>query len=545
MEQRNKKRTSSGDHFQGTEGSAKRSRDDAFFGKLNLLIPTDSFGLLIGKKGAILNQIMSDSGCKYFSQPYNTLPHGGTERGLELIGSWEQIEAAERIILDKLLNKTDIDKSDWIPEGHTMEKYYIPSTKIGLLIGKGGSTITNINEESGSKVKLSNDQETPPGAKDRLLYIIGPPESNARAIEMIAELVGGSRTSQSQNDQGEGEDFLIPVGAIGYLIGHRGATIKALGEDAGAKLDVPTDAKLPMAQRQCPVRITGGALAIAKAKALLGDKVQEWRDEHPELAQGTDEGSPLDSTVTTIKIAVPEKLVPCIIGKKGSIIQEINAAVPNAMCKVLPNARSPHTLRALKPMVFAGPVGGLLEVQRRVLEAAGRAPVGVLAEVREEERRARRGESSNQNDGSNNNQNGASMVMMMPSMPQQQTMLVNGQSMVQQTMMVNGQPTVVLVPAQQSQPQVVMVDPSTGQVVQQQGSAMMMQQPQQQMVMQQQPMMMQQQQQPMMMQQQQPMMMQQQPSMMQQQQQQPMMMMAGNQQPMMMMQQPQQGVSYF
>ena len=78
----------------------------------------------------------------------------------------------------------------------------VPCNKVGLVMGKGGETISAICRESGAHCQL--DKFAPEGAREKNIVIKGSPESIERAKQMIYEKVGGG-----------------PQGGGGYG-GHRG-----------------------------------------------------------------------------------------------------------------------------------------------------------------------------------------------------------------------------------------------------------------------------------------------------------------------------------
>uniref|UniRef100_A0A8C9T160 Far upstream element (FUSE) binding protein 3 n=1 Tax=Scleropages formosus TaxID=113540 RepID=A0A8C9T160_SCLFO len=70
--------------------------------------------------------------------------------------------------------------------------YTVPADKCGLVIGKGGETIKNINSQSGAHVEL---QRNPPPNTDpnvRIFSIRGTPQQMEMARQLIEEKIGGS-----------------------------------------------------------------------------------------------------------------------------------------------------------------------------------------------------------------------------------------------------------------------------------------------------------------------------------------------------------------
>ncbi|KAL7835111.1 hypothetical protein SRHO_G00293580 [Serrasalmus rhombeus] len=86
-------------------------------------------------------------------------------------------------------------RGDWnmgAPGGLQEVTYTIPADKCGLVIGKGGETIKNINQQSGAHVEL---QRNPPPNTDpnvRIFSIRGTPQQIEMARQLIDEKIGAS-----------------------------------------------------------------------------------------------------------------------------------------------------------------------------------------------------------------------------------------------------------------------------------------------------------------------------------------------------------------
>jgi len=65
----------------------------------------------------------------------------------------------------------------------------VPSSKVGIVMGKGGETIRMICSESGAHCQV--DKSGPDGAREKTIVIKGRPEAVLRAKEMINDKVGG------------------------------------------------------------------------------------------------------------------------------------------------------------------------------------------------------------------------------------------------------------------------------------------------------------------------------------------------------------------
>jgi len=64
----------------------------------------------------------------------------------------------------------------------------VSSSKVGLVIGKGGETIKSINQASGAHVEI--DRNAPPDAMEKNFIIKGTAEAVERAKNMVLEKIG-------------------------------------------------------------------------------------------------------------------------------------------------------------------------------------------------------------------------------------------------------------------------------------------------------------------------------------------------------------------
>lgn len=73
--------------------------------------------------------------------------------------------------------------------GQHQDYVSVPTSKCGLIIGKGGETIKSINQSSGAHCEV--DKNAPPDAREKNFIIRGSPEAVERAKAMIMEKLGG------------------------------------------------------------------------------------------------------------------------------------------------------------------------------------------------------------------------------------------------------------------------------------------------------------------------------------------------------------------
>merc|ERR1719433_600659 len=78
--------------------------------------------------------------------------------------------------------------------GGGMFEMSVPGHKVGLIIGKGGETIKQLQERSGAKIIIV--QDSPEAAHEKPLRITGDPNAVETAKELVSEIL-------AQNDDRE------------------------------------------------------------------------------------------------------------------------------------------------------------------------------------------------------------------------------------------------------------------------------------------------------------------------------------------------------
>lgn len=144
-------------------------------------IPDSMVGLIIGRGGEQINKIQQDSGCKVqIAHDSAGLP----ERTVSLTGSPDAIGRAKAFIDDIVSRGHDMSNG----QSGSMQEMIIPAGKAGLIIGKGGETIKQLQERAGVKMILIQDGSQPPNI-DKPLRIIGDPYKVQQAKEMVNEIL--------------------------------------------------------------------------------------------------------------------------------------------------------------------------------------------------------------------------------------------------------------------------------------------------------------------------------------------------------------------
>uniref|UniRef100_A0A0K0DNQ0 KH domain-containing protein n=1 Tax=Angiostrongylus cantonensis TaxID=6313 RepID=A0A0K0DNQ0_ANGCA len=135
---------------------------------LQVVVPRASVGMIIGKGGETIKRLALETGTKIQFKADDD--PSSPDRCAVIMGSREQIYKATELITE-LVHKSC---SGAALAGQTEAFYmHVPSNKTGLVIGKGGETIKQINAESGAHCELSRDP--PPNPQEKVFIIRGTP----------------------------------------------------------------------------------------------------------------------------------------------------------------------------------------------------------------------------------------------------------------------------------------------------------------------------------------------------------------------------------
>ncbi|KAF9395463.1 hypothetical protein CPC16_008228 [Podila verticillata] len=266
-------------------------------------VPGNLVGLIIGRGGENLKRIERDTGCKVqFSQDGNP---GDRERFVNMIGQPAGIAEAKRQIQDIINSSMSGDRFSGGPggpprgggygsgdygmggggysRGGNSQTIQIPSTKVGLVIGRGGETIRDLQDRSGARIAVT---PTPHDhtSNMRTVTITGDDNAIQMAKTFIEEIVNDTAPRGGYGGGGGGFQssppvtMTVPQETIGLVIGRGGETVKALQIQSRAKIQVQqVDPSVPPPAERT-INLFGPPEAIEYAKQLIMEKVNGARD---------------------------------------------------------------------------------------------------------------------------------------------------------------------------------------------------------------------------------------------------------------------------
>jgi len=145
-----------------------------------------------------------------------------------------------------MLSATLTNVSQPAAQGIGMNMMMIPSNKVGMIIGKAGSRIREIENTTGVKLQLDST-----GEPDRKVWIQGNDENVARARAKIKEILESARYG-GRGKQNPTKIVSIPSDKVGLLIGAGGSTIKRFSQEHSCHLKVVSEEEAIRTNQQVP-----------------------------------------------------------------------------------------------------------------------------------------------------------------------------------------------------------------------------------------------------------------------------------------------------
>uniref|UniRef100_A0A8C2X7L0 K Homology domain-containing protein n=1 Tax=Cyclopterus lumpus TaxID=8103 RepID=A0A8C2X7L0_CYCLU len=284
-------------------------------------------------RGEQITRIQLESGCKI----QIAADSGGLmERPCSLTGTPESIEQAKRLliqIVDRCRNGPGFHGDG--EGGASVQEMLIPASKVGLVIGRGGDTIKQLQERAGVKMMMIQDGPMPTGA-DKPLRISGDPYKVQAARELVLEVIRekdgdfrSGRNDFSARLGGASLDVPVPRFAVGIVIGRNGEMIKKIQNDAGVRIQFKADdgisperVAMVMGQPdrcQHAVHLINELIQTAQERDGFGSALRSGR------VRGRGDwtmGSP--GPLQEVTYTIPADKCGLVIGKGGETIKSIN-----------------------------------------------------------------------------------------------------------------------------------------------------------------------------------------------------------------------------
>merc|ERR1719414_649976 len=148
-----------------------------------MLIPSNVSGHIIGKGGETIAELRRSSCTNIMMSKANELFPGTQDRVSLINGSKDSISDVVKLLvklmkqrLDELGEPGDVDRQ---------LRVVVPNSTIGMVIGKGGETVEQMKQRSGTNILISKKAEQKPQVPERVITLVGETRSNQIALDMI------------------------------------------------------------------------------------------------------------------------------------------------------------------------------------------------------------------------------------------------------------------------------------------------------------------------------------------------------------------------
>lgn len=228
---------------------------------IEMLIPGSKMSDLLGAQGENLKRIERMTNTKI--QVDQNFSNINEERKIVLTGTHDELSRAKELIKEKT------DESMAGKSFGNVVYLAIPAAKVGLVIGKQGQTIHDLQTASGARVAVLPNND--PMAVERTIIISGEEDCIKRAKELIHDVMYGIGTTLKLAGKNT-MTLTIPDHTIGLLIGKKGEYLKQMQEMSKAEIfieSIPSNSNPNLRN----VHISGTPDAMNYAQELVMSKV--------------------------------------------------------------------------------------------------------------------------------------------------------------------------------------------------------------------------------------------------------------------------------
>lgn len=194
-------------------------------------------------------------------------------------------------------------------ESPLVKQVRVPTSCVGIVIGKGGETIRDLQTRSGAYIKVTPDRDANEKDEERNIFISGRSEDIELAHNLLNDIVNEGLRRSYRDGVGHGQKY----------DGHGDEDEQFESEGSTA---VAGPSSLPSTSQQTEASIGGAA---------EGDSKDDENEEPKELSLSIEgdyrvlrqQSTDYPSSSITIELSIPNAKVGVIIGKGGQTIREL------------------------------------------------------------------------------------------------------------------------------------------------------------------------------------------------------------------------------
>lgn len=161
---------------------------------VEVAVPPNFIGLVIGKGGESIKRIQQESGTKIQFDTTKTDNRGN--KICCISGTPDSVRRAEELIQEIIDNAASNRSTSGRFMGGEEVRFPVPANRCGAVIGRGGESIRVIKQQSGCDIELDKMAKT--SADEKVFIIRGPSDRIPVAQQLINEKVRGANSSPQQ-----------------------------------------------------------------------------------------------------------------------------------------------------------------------------------------------------------------------------------------------------------------------------------------------------------------------------------------------------------
>ncbi|KAJ9560335.1 hypothetical protein OSB04_005495 [Centaurea solstitialis] len=326
----------------GTDGGDEDGNKEATTCVVRLLVLSSQVGCLLGKAGSVIKQMASESGSQIRILPRDKLPAcaSPSDELIQLSGEMDAVKKALQSVSQQLLDHPPREDDSFssglshsfgnsrpdaypaFPHGRPSAappadggfgrmglsqemltfRLICPDEKVGGVIGKGGSVVKALQQETGCDIKVL---ERTAESDDRVIVISGPSHPDERisapqdaVLRVQTRII---RAAPENKELGPTGKIIVSSHQIGCLLGKGGAVISEMRKSTGAYIRILGKDQTPQyaARNEEVVQINGDFDAVHEALLQITMRLRShfFRDafpsiNHPPNAPFPDHGPP-------------------------------------------------------------------------------------------------------------------------------------------------------------------------------------------------------------------------------------------------------------
>jgi len=293
--------------------------DDPEAVQIHLTIPGKLTGAIVGKQGATIQQLAAQSGCRLSV----TTRTNSADRRVICVGVPAAVISAQQLVHNAALGACDAQGVEKESLNTVTATFWIQKEYSGAIIGKSGSMLGQIREQSLVKIQFGKEE----ARGMRPCTITGPLQNVIHAEGLICNLLmedkakhGATKRPSVMDDAADdskrvrtdGENgaivtkLLIPAKSAGAVIGKQGSGLGKIREECGVKVGMMQPSQAPYWPEDRVVVLEGPvANRAAAVSAVLQAAFQGMENE------------------CALKMLVTQADAGAIIGKQGSMLKQI------------------------------------------------------------------------------------------------------------------------------------------------------------------------------------------------------------------------------